>query len=148
MESVTDTGVKLTPVLLSACAAPEARPRPASGWDLLPWSALTALLLYLSHFPVAWGWLGWLALAPLLVLVRSPLRTRAIFFAGWVAGLAFFLPVLQWMRVADPRMYFTWILLAIYCSLYFPLGIFLARVLDRRRVPLVIGVPVVWTALE
>jgi apolipoprotein N-acyltransferase len=53
------------------------------------------------------------------------------------------------MRVADPRMYFTWIALAFYCSLYFPVALYLIRFLDRRAsLPLVVAVPVVWTALE
>jgi apolipoprotein N-acyltransferase len=61
----------------------------------------------------------------------------------------FFVPILQWMRVADPRMYFTWIGLALYCSLYFPLAIGLLRLLDRRtRLPLVLTAPIIWTALE
>src|SRR5262249_41217592 len=64
-------------------------------------------------------------------------------------GLLFFVPVLQWMRYADWRMYFTWIGLALYCSLYFPVAFGLARYLDRRtRIPLVLTLPVIWTALE
>ena len=53
------------------------------------------------------------------------------------------------MRVADERMYATWAMLATYCSLYFPLTIWLLRFFDRRaRWPLVFTVPIVWTALE
>jgi apolipoprotein N-acyltransferase len=53
------------------------------------------------------------------------------------------------MRVADYRMYFTWAGLATYCSLYFPLALYLIRLLVRRtRLPFVIIVPTVWTALE
>jgi apolipoprotein N-acyltransferase len=66
-----------------------------------------------------------------------------------LAGAAFFGPALQWLREADYRMYATWAGLALYCSLYFPVAIFLLRRLDRRtRLPLVVTVPVVWTALE
>src|SRR5262245_22092863 len=101
MESVTDPGLTTAPVVAPTPARSASEGQKtlagASGWTLLPWSASTALLLYLSHFPVAWGWLGWVALVPLLVLVRSRVRTWGIFFAGWFAGLAFFFPVLQWM---------------------------------------------------
>jgi apolipoprotein N-acyltransferase len=66
-----------------------------------------------------------------------------------VGGLAFFIPALQWMRVADKQMVYTWIALAFYCSLHFPLSLFLIRWLDRRTpAPLVLSVPVAWTALE
>jgi apolipoprotein N-acyltransferase len=110
----------------------------------------TGGLLWLCHFPLAWGWLlGWVALVPFLSLVRSTATGWRVYLAAWLGGLAFFVPVLQWMRVADPRMYFTWIGLAIYCALYFPGGLGLLRVLDRRtRLPLVVTLPAVWTALE
>jgi apolipoprotein N-acyltransferase len=109
----------------------------------------TGGLLWLCHFPVGWGWLAWVALVPFLFLVRAPATGWRLYGATWLGGLAFFVPVLQWMRVADPRMYFTWIGLAIYCALYFPIGLGFLRILDRRtRLPLVLTVPLVWTALE
>lgn len=108
-----------------------------------------AVLLYLCYFPVAWGWLGWIALVPWLGLVRFAGPSRRIYFAAWLGGLVFFTPILQWMRVADPRMYFTWIALALYCSLFVVAGVWLVRRLDRRTsLPLVLTVPTVWTALE
>jgi apolipoprotein N-acyltransferase len=66
-----------------------------------------------------------------------------------IVGLVFYVAVLQWLRVADDRMVIAWLLLATYCALYFPLAIFLIRCIDlRTRVPLLLSVPVVWTALE
>src|SRR5262245_29340730 len=88
--------------------------KPISGSPSTPWRRLliaagaSAFLLWLAYFPVAWGWLGWIALVPLLTLVRSPARPRAVYLVAWLSGLCFFWPVLQWMRVADWRMYFTW----------------------------------------
>jgi apolipoprotein N-acyltransferase len=123
--------------------------RPRVGLRLLSPSLLTGALLWLCYFPVAWGWLAWVALIPLLGLVRSAARRRVVYLSAWIGGLVFCLAAMQWMRVADPRMYFTWIFLAIYCSLYFPLALYLIRFLDRRTpVPLIVSVPVVWTALE
>ena len=125
---------------------------PALPWPRLLPALMTALLLTLCHFtvlPVLSGWFAWVALVPMLCLVRSDARPRRIYLAAWAGGLAFFWFVLQWMRVADYRMYFTWAMLATWCSLFVPLGIFLIRRLDRRtRLPLVVTVPVVWTGLE
>jgi apolipoprotein N-acyltransferase len=115
------------------------------------WPALaTGGLLWLCYFPAACGWLAWLALVPLLFLVRLPRAPwRLPYLAAYTGGLAFYLGAVQWMRVADWRMYFTWIGLSLYCAAYFPLFLYLTRVLDRRtRLPLVVGVPVAWTALE
>jgi apolipoprotein N-acyltransferase len=115
-----------------------------------PWlpALLTGGLLWLCYFPVAIGWLAWVALVPLLCLVRLP-RRRFRYLAAYVGGLVFYAPATQWMRVADPRMYATWLGLTIYCALYFPLAIFLLRLIDRHtRLPMTFAVPVVWTALE
>lgn len=144
-------------------ASPESLPAPASApgpGGLRAWvaplllSLATGLLLYASYFPLAWGWLGWLALVPFLWLVKIPtstrrLRTAWLYVSAWLGGLLFIGGALWWMTVADYRMFYTWGMLAVYCSLYFPLGLYLLRRLDRTtRFPMVVTVPVVWTALE
>src|SRR5688572_565963 len=131
------TGVTALPLAQERTQEAPARARGAV-WPLLP-ALASGLLLYLSYFPVGWGWLAWVALVPLLCLVRSPARARAVYLAAWVGGLAFYWPVLQWLRVADPRMYLTWGFLAIVCALYVPLALYLLRKLDRRtRLPLTV----------
>src|SRR5262245_28132884 len=108
-----------------------------------------SLLRWLGYCPVACGWFGWVALVPLLALVRSAARPRAVYLAAYLAGLLFFWPVLQWMRVADWRMYFTWAMLATYCAAYFPAAVWLLRRLDRATpLPLTVTLPLVWTGLE
>src|SRR5438477_11911301 len=76
----------------------------------------TGGLLWASHFPLANGWLAWIALVPLLCLVRSTAMGWRVWLPAWIGGLAFFVPALQWVRVADPRMFYTWIGLSLYCS--------------------------------
>jgi apolipoprotein N-acyltransferase len=130
--------------------APAAVPPPVGVRPHLALPALaTAGLLWLCYFPVAWGWLGWVALVPLLALVRADASPRRIKLCAWLAGLAFFWPILQWMRVADYRMYYTWAMLATYCALYFPVAIVLLRRLDRgTSLPLIVTLPAVWVGLE
>ena len=109
----------------------------------------SAVLLWACYFPLAWGWLAWIALVPLLCLVRSEARARKIYGAALLSGLVFFWAAIQWMRVADYRMYATWAMLATYCALYFPVAVWLIRRLDRAaHWPLVITVPLVWCGLE
>ena len=45
--------------------------RPRSMLFSLTCGAVTGGLLWLCYFPVAWGWLAWIALVPLLALVRT-----------------------------------------------------------------------------
>jgi len=109
----------------------------------------SGLLLYMCFFPLGWGWLGWVALAPLLALVRVQAAPRRIYWCAWIAGTVFFWPALQWMRVADATMYGAWALLSIYCALFFPVTLWLIRLLERRTfLPLIVTVPVAWTAME
>ncbi|HEV3259490.1 MAG TPA: apolipoprotein N-acyltransferase, partial [Gemmataceae bacterium] len=112
-------------------------------------SLVSGILLYACHYPLAWGWLGWVALVPLLCLVRTSLSGWKVYASAWLGSMLFFWAALSWMTVADYRMVYTWAALATYCSLFFPLGIYLVRRLDRgTRLPLVVTLPVVWTALE
>jgi apolipoprotein N-acyltransferase len=121
----------------------------------------SAALLWLCFFPVGAGWLAWVALVPLLCLVRSPARARNIYLAAWIGGLVLYYTCIQWLQLADDRVlaqwgrlelkggHLTWSALAIYCSFYIPLAVFLLRRLDRRTGwPLTLTLPVVWTALE
>src|SRR6266403_4708689 len=75
---------------------------------LLP-ALASALLLWACYFPVNAGWLARVALVPLLCLVRSPARPRVLCFSALVGALVFFTASLQWVRVADDLMYWTWI---------------------------------------
>jgi apolipoprotein N-acyltransferase len=142
-------------------------------WPRLLPALASGALLWLCYFPVGWTWLAWVALVPLLCLVRGQLPApavappgerarparrlvrffahpnRRIFLVSWVAGLAFFVPALKWMRVGDPTMYLAWLALAVYCALYFPAAVLIARWFDRRTgFPMLLCFPVIWTAIE
>ncbi len=135
--------------LAHAAAAPLTEPQPVSAWVVFAVALASSLLLYLCYFPVAWGFLGWVALAPFLVLVRARIGNRARYWTALAVGVLFYVPVLQWMRVADSMMYITWLCLALYIALFYPLSLFFIRFVDRKTsVPLVLSVPVVWTAVE
>src|SRR5262245_3193269 len=84
--SVSESAV---PALAPASLAP----LPASP-SLSP-ALLTGALLWASHFPLAWGWLSWVALVPFLTLTRAQAHSRRIYWCAYLAGLAFFVPVLQ-----------------------------------------------------
>jgi len=116
---------------------------------LLGLALLSGGMLWLCHFPVAWGWLGWVALVPVLPLLRATTRGWWRFLCAWLAGTVYFWAAISWMTVADTRMVACWAMLSLYCSLYFPLAVFLVRCLERgTHLPLLLTFPAVWTALE
>jgi apolipoprotein N-acyltransferase len=129
-----------------------ARRLTSSAWPFLLALLLgttTGALLWLCYFPLAYGWLAWVALVPFLVMVIGERSRWRVFVGSWLAGLVFCVPALSWLRVAHPMMFYTWIALSVYCSLYFPLAAMLIRLLRRRTaLPLVLVVPAVWVALE
>lgn len=107
-------------------------------------------LLWAAYFPLDLGLISLIALVPWLTLVRAEgVSPRRRYFAAYLGGLAFYVPVLQWIRVAHPAMYASWIGLALYCSLFHVLALYLLRQLDRLgKPPLVLTLPLVWVPLE
>jgi apolipoprotein N-acyltransferase len=109
---------------------------------------LSGILLYISFFPLNLGFLGWIALVPLLSLLRANARPRRIYFATFVGGLIFYVPAIQWMRVAHPAMYGAWLFLAFCCALFLVMSLWLARKLIRVGVPDWLAVPIAFVAVE
>src|SRR5262245_32434076 len=127
-QEMTETRISIAAALPATRTRLQPAPSGVLSQDYLLLAALLGSgLLWLCYFPAACGWLAWVALVPFLTLVRNRSMRYDIYFTAYGAGLYFFVPALQWMRVADPRMYYTWIGLSIYCAAYFPLAIFLLR---------------------
>jgi apolipoprotein N-acyltransferase len=109
-----------------------------------------SMLTYLAHPPVGWSLLAWVGPAPWLILVRTPrLRGRRPYRALWIAGAAFWLITIQWIRLPYWANIFGLLALAGYLGCYLPVFVGLSRVaVHRLGVPLWIAGPVVWTGLE
>lgn len=182
------TGTKRMQTAITAKPEPWATPaEPTSLHRAAAWFTLAAtvgggLLLWACFHPLALGtYLGWFALVPFLVLVRTqtegltrwaplerlyewriggalywPWRGALFMLSGSrfrytlaaLCGLAFFVPALSWMRVADKSMVLAWLTLSLYCALYFVAALYGIRCLERWRLPLVVSAPLVWVSLE
>lgn len=126
----------------------------------LVWCLLSSLLLWLAYFPVNWGPLGWVALIPMLVVLKKyvghAVRAEANgkwfnrpLLSAWLGGLAFCLVAFQWIRLASAPMYATWFVLALVVSLQWLFFFLFARLLHQTvKLPLLVAAPIVWTALE
>lgn len=127
----------------------QARAAPAPMIGALAVSCLSALLLWASFTPLDYGPLGWVAIIPLLLLIRVERPTRRMYLATYLAGLLFWIPTLQWMRLGHPAMYGAWLALSVYLAFYFPVFVGLTRVaVWRLRIPMILAAPVVWVGLE
>ncbi|MBX3442028.1 MAG: apolipoprotein N-acyltransferase [Planctomyces sp.] len=126
-----------------------ARRRPATVRGAAIPALLSGGLMWASFAPLDFGFLGWIALVPLLQLVRLPRMTRRAYLGAWLGGCAFTFPALQWMRLGDPSMYLAWFALAAYLALTFPAFVGICRIACRRfQFPLIAAAPAVWVGLE
>ncbi len=108
----------------------------------------SGVLLWAAFFPVNLGPLAFVALVPWLTLVRAPVSNRRRYFAAYVGGVVFFALATQWVRVAHPMMYMSWLGLALVMPLFWLGALAILRQIDRFEVPLAIAVPAAWVALE
>ena len=101
---------------------------PPLGWSLLAWVA-----------PLGWLWL----------FDRRQLDGRHPYRALWLAGFAFWMGTLHWLRLPHWATSFGWVALSIYLGFYLPAFVALSRVaVHRLRLPIVLVAPTVWTGLE
>lgn len=128
------------------------RARPANGQGSLRSAAmLTAAglgLLWLAFTPVEIGAAAWLAMVPLVQLVRLRTLPRRSLPMLWGLGVVWSLITLQWMRLGHPAMYTALLAMGVYLGLYLPAFVLLARRATRGGLPLWLAVPIVWTTLE
>lgn len=115
-------------------------------------STLSAVLMWTAFFPLNWWGVSFVAMAPFLTLVRAEGVGRwRRYTAAWVGGLVFGILAVKWLGASpEPVMAaFAWPGVALFLSVYWPIGLFLLRRLDRfGKPPLALTFPVVWVALE
>ncbi|MFN0198604.1 MAG: apolipoprotein N-acyltransferase [Planctomycetaceae bacterium] len=126
-----------------------ARTAPVTARGVWYASGLTALALWASFTPLDFGPLAWVATVPLLLLARLKQAPRRMYLVtalcSWVSTMA----MLQWMRLGDAAMYFAWLALGTYISLYIPLFLAITRTaVHRLRVPLIAAAPLTYVGLE
>ncbi|HVU88347.1 MAG TPA: apolipoprotein N-acyltransferase [Pirellulales bacterium] len=116
----------------------------------LGWGLLGSLLLWLSLPPVGWWPLAWIAPVPWLALVRRrELPGRRPYPALYLAGLAFWLGALHWLRLPHPETSLGWIALSGYLGCYLPVFVALSRVaVHELRISILIAAPAIWAGLE
>jgi apolipoprotein N-acyltransferase len=140
------------PARSPAATAPPADAVAPSAWRsrTLALGLAGSLLCYLAHPPVGWSLLAWIGPTPWLLLARlERLPGRRPYRALWLAGAAYWLASIQWIRLPHWGNHFALFLLAGYLGVYLPAFVGLTRVaVHRLRVPLWIAGPVAWTGLE
>lgn len=109
-------------------------------------SLLSAGLQSLIFAPINIWPLAFVALVPWLIVIGGARRAPWVYFYSFIAGTAFFLLNMRWMYEATGLGYFP---LALYQAAYYPfVACPLRHAVRRRRFPLAIALPVIWTGSE
>jgi apolipoprotein N-acyltransferase len=90
----------------------------------LLWIAASVLLLTLAFAPFYQFYLGWIALAPWLLVVGGARRVTSAFLWGWVSGVLFFAANLWWLWTASIA---GTVVLILYFALYWGLAASVVR---------------------
>ncbi|WP_436839234.1 apolipoprotein N-acyltransferase [Nocardia brasiliensis] len=98
-------------------------------WSRAAASICAGLLIFGSFPPRPWWFLAPLGLALLTLVVRGSGRLRAGFGYGFLAGLAFFVPLLPWTGIYVGPV--PWLALSTVCAVYIGLFGLLARMVGR-----------------
>lgn len=111
-------------------------------------AASSLILLWMSFTPLEIAPAAWFALVPLILLVRLSSLPAYCYIHLSVLGFVWGLATLQWMRLGHPAMYGALVALAFYVGLYVPAFVAITRRAVAGGLPLLLAVPLVWTALE
>ncbi len=111
---------------------------------------LGAGLLWAAFPPLDLWPLAWVAPIPWVWLIRCKrLGGCRPYMVLALAGFAFWMAALHWLRLPDPATSVGWVAISFYFAFYLPLFVGLGRVaVHRLRVPVILAAPVVWTGLE
>jgi apolipoprotein N-acyltransferase len=109
----------------------------------------SGVLLWLAFPPADWGWLAWVALAPLFGLIVSLRPRRALYGGAWAGGFVFWLLSIRWVRLTDDGAWVAWVAMASTLSLWWPAFLALTRLaVLRLHLPPMVAAPVLWVGLE
>jgi len=111
---------------------------------------LGAFFLWAALPPLEWWPLAWMAPVAWVWLIRcEKLPGRRPYVVMGLAGFAFWMATLQWMRLPHWATRLGWIARSFSLSFYLPVVVGLWQVaVHRLRVPVILAAPVVWTGLE
>jgi len=130
----------------------DAHAAPHLGFEITRHRTILLLMLVALVFksvifaPINWWPFAFVCLVPWLIVIGATHRAPRVYFHSYLFGLAFFLINMSWLYHATGVGYAA---LAIYQAAYFPfVACVLRHVIRRRRWPLALTLPAVWTASE
>lgn len=118
--------------------------------SLLLLTLASLVLLSLIFEPIGWWPLAFVCLVPWCLLVGASASAPRVYFYSFLMGLLFFLINMRWvLNATGPSFAYGYVAFALYLAAYFPLmACPIRHAIRRRRMPLALIVPLVWTGGE
>ena len=110
-------------------------------------SAASGVAVGLAFASGAWGWVAWVALVPLLLVIRQA-STGGALACGFLSGLTAAWATFSWLAEVPAFGLPQFIVLGAYVALYCAVWAVAVKVLARRGCPLVLTAPALWVALD
>ena len=110
-------------------------------------SVASGLAIGLAFSSGAWGWVAWLALVPLLLVIRQSSMAVAL-ACGFLSGLVAAWATFSWLAEVPAFGLPQFVVLGAYVALYSAVWAAGVAVLARRAWPLVLTAPALWVALD
>lgn len=110
---------------------------------------VSGLALWTTFPPMEWGFLAWVAMAPLFWLVVRPDAPAKSYLAAWAGGLVFWILAVPWLSLIGQGAWLGWLVLGSVFSLWWPLFLLMARwAIFRLGTPLMLAAPIAWVTTE
>jgi apolipoprotein N-acyltransferase len=111
-------------------------------------SLFSAILLTLSFPKFDLGFLAWIALVPLLFVLRNSSPKFACLFS-WLTGTGFFLGVFFWITYVRGVTWLHFSIMGLYLGLYFLIFGLLSNIISKKsKIPFIIAAPALFVATE
>ncbi len=105
----------------------------------------TALLLTIIQPPFKSSFLAWIAYVPFILIALSERKTSHLLLASYVVSLIYWLVNIYWIGYVTTS---GWIAFCAYTALLWPVLVLALRACQKKKVPLLIAVPVLIIGVE
>ncbi len=105
----------------------------------------SAVMLTVIQAPISWSGLAWVALVPFIMACWPEVKIKVLFPAAYVISLCYWLGNLYWIYQVT---WLGWLAFCMYTALLWPIVAVCVRYCRIKKVPLVLGVPILIVGAE
>ncbi|MCD4830234.1 MAG: apolipoprotein N-acyltransferase [Anaerohalosphaeraceae bacterium] len=106
---------------------------------------LSGCLLTIIQLPFGFGFLGWVALVPFILVCNSERKTKPLLITAYIISAVYWLGNVYWLSYVTAA---GWIVFALYMGLYWPLCMLAIKQCRKIGIVLWVSVPIIIAGAE